>query len=158
MKRIYTLALVFLGILAVAGFNTSCGFSTPADPEHPLYVSYTISAGIVSFDGPDQLQIDIEAWIKSNSIVYDTQVSYSTGEASEFKKTDEEAIKQYNEVFLPKFKTYLNNLAAQLDKGTYGKVNTVKATIYTSASRLQGNGGSLKYEHHEFVYPYSSQH
>ena len=153
MKKIQSLALLLMSLLVMVGITASCGLGTPEDPEHPIYVSYTISAGVFSFEGPEELQLDIEAWIKANQILYDTQVNYSTGEASEFSKADAEAIRQYNETFLPKFKSHLNEVTASLNKGTYGKDAKVKATFYVFASRRQGKDGDLKYEHIDFNYP-----
>lgn len=157
MKRIYTFLLGFAALLAVAGIAVSCGISSSEDPEYPLCVSYTVSAGEVSFTGPDQLLIDMKAWIKANQQVYDVQVKYSTGDPSEFTKTDAEAIRKYEEEFLPKFKSHLNEVIAELDKGSYGKSATVKATFYTFASRLQGKQGDLRYEHIELNYPVGGQ-
>lgn len=153
MKRIQSLALLLVSLLVMAGISVSCGIGNHEDPEHPVIVSYTISAGTVSFEGPDQLLLDIQAWIKANQIFKDYQVNYSTGEASEFSSADAEVIKTYNEVFLPKFKSYLNDVTASLNKGTYGKDVNVKATFYAFASRIQGKGGDLKYEHIDYSYP-----
>lgn len=141
-------------ILAVATF-TSCEWDKSPEYDHPTCVTYAISSGILSFEGPEQLQRDILAWIKENSIDYDKEVSYSTGEASEFAKTDAEAIKKYNEEYLPKFKSYLDELRRKLGLGTYGELPNGKVRIlfYTTASRTQGQGGNLKYEQFEFNYP-----
>lgn len=141
-------------ILAVVTF-TSCEWDKSPEYDHPTCVTYAISSGILSFEGPEQLQRDILAWIKENSIDYDKEVSYSTGEASEFTKTDAEAIKKYNEEYLPKFKSYLDELRRKLGLGTYGELPNGKVRIlfYTTASRTQGQGGNLKYEQFEFNYP-----
>ena len=82
--------------LAVTSF-TSCEWDTSPEPEHSLYITYTISAGIASFEGPEQLMLDIQAWIKENQEIYDKKVNYSTGEASEFTKTDDDVVKKYEE-------------------------------------------------------------
>ena len=153
MKKIQSLILLLVSLFVMAGITASCEIGNHEDPEHPVYVSYTISAGSVSFEGPEQLLLDIQAWIKANQILYDSQVNYTTGEASEFSNTDAEAIKKYNDIFLPKFKSYLNDVTASLDKGTYGKDVKVKATFYVFVSRLQGKGGDLKYEHIDYSYP-----
>ena len=153
MKRIYTIALVLVGLLVMTGIAVSCDFDMHEDPQHPVYVTYTISAGDLTFTGPDQLLMDIKAWIHNNQVSYDRQVNYSTGEASEFTTTDNEAIKKYEEEYVPKFKTHLQEVIAQLDKGTYGKSVSVKATFYLFAKRLQGKDGDLRYEHVEFTYP-----
>ena len=153
MKRIYTLALVLFGLLVMTGIAVSCEFNVHEDPEHPIYVTYTISAGEVSFEGPDQLQMDIQAWIHNNQVSYDRQVNYSTGEASEFTTTDNEAIKKYEEEYVPKFKNHLQEVIAELNKGTYGKSVSVKATFYLFAKRHQGKNSDLRYEHIEFTYP-----
>ena len=153
MKQIhkYALALVCM-ILATTSF-TSCDWDNSPEPEHPLYVTYTISAGSVSFSGPDQLLTDILAWVKANSIIYDTKVNYTTGAASEFTATDADAIKKYENEFLPKFKAHLGEVQNQLAAGNYGKGAEVRASFYTYAKRGQGQQGDLKYEHIEFIYP-----
>lgn len=153
MKTFYYFAILLTGLLAVAGLVSSCEFNAHEDPEHPLYVTYTISAGEVSYSGPNQLQLDIQAWIKANQIVYDRSVNYSTGDKSEFSSTDTEAAQKYEE-FFQKFKAYLDQVYAELAKGTYGKEGSnVNATFYVFASRAQGKERTIKYEHYEFVYP-----
>lgn len=146
--------LLLLGclILAAMSFN-SCEFNHIPDPEHPIFVSYTISAGNLSFNGPDQLLADIRAWIKENQEVYDIEVSYSTGEKSEFTKPDNEAIVKY-EKFASKFIAYLSDQKAKLAAGKYGNINhPISATFYMSAVRTQGKEGTLKYEQIDFHYP-----
>lgn len=157
MKRIYTLAFVFFSLLTITGISSSCDFSMHEDPEHPLYVTYTISAGSVSFTGPNELLTDIQAWIHNHQVSYDRQVNYSTGEASEFTTTDNEAIKKFEEDYLPKFKAHLQEITAELNKGTYGKSVHVTATFYAYAKRAQGKNGDLKYEHIEYSYPEPGQ-
>lgn len=156
MKRFFTLSLVLFGLLTIAGI-TSCDFNAHEDPEHPLYVTYSISAGEVKFEGPEQLKMDIEAWIKNNQVAYDRQVNYSTGDASEFTTTDNEAVKKYEEEYVPKFRAHLNEVTAELNKGTYGKSIVVNATFFVYAKRSQGKNGDLRYEHIEYSYPQSSQ-
>lgn len=153
MKKIYSLALLLIGLFTVAGINASCEFDVHEDPDYPSYVTYTISAGELSFSGPEQLSTDIKAWIHENQIVYDKSVKYSTGEASEFASADAEAIKKYEE-FVPKFKARLEEVNAALAKGVYGdEYKQVKATYYVHATRTQGKDGKLKYEQIEYVYP-----
>ncbi len=152
MNKIYSFTVLLFSLLTVIGMASSCDINMHEDPDHPSYVTYTISAGEISFSGPDQLLLDIQAWIKSNQISYDTQVSYTTGEASEFARTDAEAVKRYEE-FLPKFRAYLDHVDAELARGTYGNVEQVKATFYVFASRAQGKGNDIRYEHIEFSYP-----
>ena len=141
-------------ILAVASF-TSCEWDKSPEYDHPSYVTYSISSDVLSFEGPDQLLNDILAWIKENRIDYDKEVSYSTGEASEFAKADAEAIKKYNDEYVPKFKSYLAELRKKLELGTFGKLANGKVRILfcTSAGSAQGEGGHLKYEQYEFNYP-----
>ena len=144
-------------LLAATAF-ISCDWDASTEPDHPLYVTYTVSAGYVSFQGPELLLQDIQTWIKDNQIVYDKAVNYTTGEASEFTKTDAEAVKKYEE-FAPKFKTYLNNVVmTSLKEGKYDNKETntkanVVATFFVSASRVQGQNGNLKYEEFKFSYP-----
>lgn len=146
--------LLFLGclILVIMSFD-SCEFNNITDPEHPSFVSYTITAGNLNFTGPDQLLADIRSWIKENQIVYDVEVNYSTGEKSEFTKPDNEAIVKY-EQFAPKFTAYLSELKTKLAAGKYGNIeHPVSATFYVSAVRSQGQEGTLKYDQISFHYP-----
>ena len=141
--------------LSLATF-TSCEWDDSPEPEHPLYVTYTITAGAIEYTGPELLLPEIQAWIKTNQIVYDKPASYTTGEASEFAKTDAEAIKKYNDEFAPKFKSYLKELNSKLAAGAYGDNVKVNATFYLAASRTQGKDGTLKYEEIQFIFPSSN--
>lgn len=153
MKSLFRITLLITCMMLASGAFTSCEFDTSPEYDHPLYVTYAISAGNLEFVGPEQLLVDMSAWIKSNQIVYDKQVNYSTGDASEFAKTDAEAIQQYG-TFLPKFKAYLDEVRGKLADGTYGELTEpVKAIFYVSASRTQGKEGHLKYEQITFNYP-----
>jgi hypothetical protein len=158
MRNLKTVSLALLTLLFSAIAITSCDWDNSPEPEHPLYVTYTISAGYVTFIGPDELLNDIQAWIKENQSVYDKPVNYTTGEASEFEKTDNEAIKKYEE-FAPKFKAYLNEVVMKdLANGKYNDANnntspTVMSTFYITAARTQGKDGHLKYEEFKFSYP-----
>jgi len=147
-------SVLLLGIALTVSL-TSCEWDSSPEPEHPLYVTYTISAGESAFSGPDQLLIDMQAWIKANQIVYDRSVNYSTGDKSEFTETDAEAITKFEE-FLPKFKTYLEEIKSKIASGTYGNGVTVDATFFVFASRGQGNDKDLKYETVKLVYPDSN--
>jgi len=147
-KLTFSLACMLITIIAV----TSCGLGDRTDPEHPLYVTYTISASNLSFTGPDSLLVDIEDWIENNHITYDVQVTYSTGEASEFTTTDASAVTKY-EAFLPKFKTYLNEMKSKVASGKYGANPVVNATFSVYAKRAQGQSGDLKYDQVSFTYP-----
>lgn len=148
--------LPILIVLTLAGI-TSCDWEKldrSPEPEHPLYVTYTISASSLEFAGPDQLLIDIQTWIKTNQIAYDKQVNYKSGEASEFSKTDAEAVKKYEE-FVPKFRAYLEEVKKKLATGTYGELTngSVSALFSVYAARTQGEGGNLKYDQIKFTYP-----
>lgn len=137
-------------ILSLSTFN-SCEFDTSPEYDHPLYVTYTISAGSVDFVGPDELLLDIQEWIKENQVIYDKQVSYKTGAASEFSKADAEAGTKFDE-FLPIFRSYLDEVKKKLQAGTY-KANSVSAIFYVYASRSQGEQGNIKYDQIKFSYP-----
>ena len=152
------LMLFAICILAATSFS-SCEWDASEEPEHPLYVSYSISASEASFVGPDQLLVDILTWIKENQKVYDVKANYSTGHASEFAKTDADAIKYYDE-FASKFKAYLEQeVTTKLNKGYYKSNNskettvTVNASFHVYAQRIQGEDGNLKYEDVKFSYP-----
>lgn len=143
-------------ILSLTGI-TSCDWEKidqSPEPDHPLYVTYTITASSLEFVGPEQLLLDIQTWIKTNQIAYDKQVNYKSGEASEFAKTDTEAAKKFDE-FLPKFKNHLETeVKKQLKEGVYGELETdVSAIFAVYAARTQGQGGNLKYEQVKFTYP-----
>ena len=144
--------LVACLILAATAF-TSCEWDTSPEPEHPLYVTYSITAGNIDFSGPELLLTDMQEWIKANQYIYDKQVNYSTGEASEFANTDNEAIKKYENDFLPKFKAYLEEVKGKLKSGAYGEGVVVNATFYATASRTQGKDGNLRYEQFKLDYP-----
>lgn len=158
MKILKNFSLVLVCALLAATSFSSCDWDASNEPEHPLYVSYSISAGYISFIGPDQLLLDIQSWIKANQFVYDKQVDYDTGEASDFEKTDKDAVKKYEE-FAPKFKAYLEGeVKKDLAAGKYNNAETntpatVISTFYISATRVQGKGGNLKYEEFKFSYP-----
>lgn len=155
MKSFSKLFMLLACLTLVTAAFTSCEFDTSPEPEHPLYVTYTISAGTVQFDGPELLLTEIQTWIKKNQVVYDKSVKYSTGEASEFTKTDTEAIKKYSDEFLPKFKKYLNDLSSRLAAGEYGDEVKVNAIFYVTAHRTQGYEGSLRYEEIKYAYPFA---
>lgn len=156
MKRVYIFISLLAGLMSLAGFS-ACEFDDSPEPDHPLYVTYTISAGFGGdYFGPDSLFLDMSNWIKANQKVYDTHINYKTGEASEFTSQDAAAIKHYEE-FVPKFKAYLAEVKTKLAAGEYMDANEVRATFYTYAARTQGQDGTLRYEQIEFVYPDNAQ-
>jgi hypothetical protein len=157
MKTFQNISMLMVCIILAATAFTSCEWDTSPEPDHPLYVTYTITASNIDFSGPEQLLPDMRAWIKANQIIYDKPVSYSTGEASEFTKTDAEAIKKYEEEFLPKFKAYLEEVKGKLKSGDYGAGAVVNATFYTAATRTQGKDGNLKYEQFTLAYPSATE-
>lgn len=148
----YLSVLLACALMATTAF-TSCEWDDSPEPDHPLFVTYTVSATDSVFVGPAQLLLDIEAWIRANHDIRDVEVSYSTGEASEFAKTDAEAVKRY-EAFAPKFKAYLQQeVYSKLKKGDYGTNVTVDAIFHIFATRTQGEKGTLRYESLKFSYP-----
>ena len=151
MKKFYRFLSLAVAILIVMALCNSC--DRPADPEFPSFVSYHITGDILYYDGPEQMLPDIKAWLRANDMSYDKEVNYSTGDASEFTETDAEAVKKYQQQYLPKFRTYLNELYAKIDAGTYGKLGNVKITFCTYASRTQGKQNTLAYDQFEFSYP-----
>ena len=107
-------AILLFAMMAVLSF-TACEWDDSPEPDHPLYVTYTISATPSTFAGPDELAADIQAWIKANQKVYDVEVNYSTGDASEFATTDAQAVKRYDE-----FKSLLSTYSVhQVHKGCW---------------------------------------
>ena len=153
MNTLHRIAILMACLILSATAFTSCEWDTSSEPEHPLYATYSITAGNIEFTGPELLLPEMLAWIKANQIIYDIQVNYTTGEASEFTKTDAEAVNKYEKEFLPKFKAYLKEVQSKLASGAYDKGTTVNATFYTSATRTQGKGNTLKYEEFKLVYP-----
>ena len=155
MKNFYTaIALLITSVMLTAGL-ASCEFDSSNEPDFPIYVSYTISAGYVNYNGPQELINEFQAWLRENSSVYDEPVKYTTGEASEFTKTDNKAIEKYN-TFVSNFKIFLEEAKAKLASGAYGSVTSASGTFYLFAHRTQGQDGDLRYEQIEFVYPDSS--
>ena len=153
MRQFVKTSLLIFSMMIVSAVFTSCEWDTSQDPEHPLYVSYTISASAAEFVGPQLLLQDINAWIKENQLVYDKAVNYSTGEASEFTKTDAQAVSEY-EIFLPKFRAYLDEIKTQIAAGKYGEItDPVTAIFAVYAKRTQGKEGNLKYDQIKFSYP-----
>lgn len=154
MKFLEKISLRLVCMLMLAGLTTSCDWDTSPEYDHPLYVTYTITASALSFNGPEQMLNDIQTWVKENQEAYDRQVNYKTGDASEFSKTDAEAVKKYEE-FVPKFKAYLDEMKKKLDGGAYKDdiSGDIKAIFTTYAARAQGEGGNLKYDQIEFSYP-----
>lgn len=157
MKKIHKLLLLLACLLLAGTTFLSCELDSSDDPEHPLYVSYSISGNDVSFTGPDQVLKDVKAWYKANSIIYDTQVNYSSGKVEEFVESDTEAVNKYENVFMPKFRAFLTELRGKLANGSYGSGVQVKMTLSTYASRAQGEQGTLKYEQTEFYYPTANE-
>jgi len=157
MKYLTRFLPAFMFLLLSMTTVSSCDWEKldrSPEPEHPLYVTYTISASSLDFTGPEQLLLDIQDWIKANNSIYDKQVNYKSGEASEFTQTDAEAVKKYEE-FVPKFKAYLDNEVKDLLRsGHYGEPTaTVSALFSIYAARTQGESGNLKYEQISFTYP-----
>ena len=156
MNKIHEFTLLLVSIIFLSAGLSSCDLGDKPDPEFPLYVSYVISAGEVSFEGPEQLLIDIKAWINDNQIAYDEKVNYSSGAASEFATTDAKAIKKFDEEFMPKFNAYLEQVRNNLSTGTYGKNPSVKASFGVYAARRQGENRDLKYAIVDLTYPSGS--
>lgn len=150
MKTYQKLSMLLV-VLALS--FTSCDWDNSPEPEHPTYVSYTVSAWQESYDGPTILASDITDWIKRNTIIHEEKVNYSTGELSEFAKTDP-TIYPYYDTFKSKFTTYLNNeVKTHLANGDYGKDVKVQATYVVYANRSYGDGKELKSEKVTFSYP-----
>jgi len=149
MKKSYFMFLVL--ICSLFAFS-SCEFDNSPEPDYPLYVTYTISAGYTQFTGPDQLLADIQEWVKANHTIYDKSVHYSTGAASEFANADAEAKVKYNE-FLAKFKAHMTEVQQQLASGAYGTGIQVDGRFYVFVARAQGEGGHIQSESVSLVYP-----
>lgn len=155
MKKLYTLIALLLASVLLTTVNSSCEFDTSDEPDFPVYVSYSVTAGYLNYNGPQELINDFEAWVTENNSIYDTRLSYTTGEASEFAKTDAEAIQKYD-AFVAKFRVFLDEAKSKLASGHYGSISNVTATFCTYAARIQGKDNHLRYEEYEFVYPDNS--
>ena len=141
-------------MLCAFSLCNSCGLGIPEDPEFPSYVSYSISGDVLAMTScPEQLLDDVKAWLKDNAIYLEVKANYSTGEASEFANLDADAVKKYEEQYIPKFNAYLADLRTKLASGAYGDVDVVKITFCTYAMRVQGKDNTLAYDQHEFSYP-----
>ena len=132
---------------------TSCDWDNSPEPDHPTYVSYTVSAWQESYEGPTILASDIADWIKTNTVIHEERVNSTTGALSEFAKTDP-TIYPYYDTFKSKFTNYLNStVKSRLANGDYGKNVTVQATYYVYANRAYGEGKELKSEKVTLSYP-----
>lgn len=152
MKSFQRLSILF--ILLVLSL-TSCDWDNSPEPPHPTYVTYNISAWLEDgYTGPEQLFKDINTWIKNNSKSQVNKVDYTTGDASEFKTTDAEALTNYA-AFKSSFTKYLDTeVKARLAAGAYDSKDVkVNATYYVFAERQQGNDNLLKSEKVVFTYP-----
>jgi len=156
MRLLYKIAALFAGMIITAVAFTACEFDNSPEPDFPTFVSYAITAECkVTKNMPAQLLQDINAWIEANRKIYDKEMSYSTGEKSEFAKGDTEANQKYD-VFKGKFEAYLDSAKVKLADGQYGNISTpVTATFIMYARRQQGKE-TLRYDQIEFVYPDSS--
>lgn len=153
MKSSLKSLLLIVCMMLCTPMFSSCEWDTSPEPEHPSYITYTISASSLEFVGPDQLQTDIKNWIRENEEIYDLEVYYKTGEASEFSKTDAQAVKKF-EAFLPKFKAFIEECKARLAANKYGELTTpVKAKFAVFASRTQGQDGNLRYDEVNLTHP-----
>ena len=151
MKKIHKLSFLFACLIMSMTAFMSCDFDGPADPDHPLFVTYTISAGFDQFTGPEQLQIDVKKWINENQIAYDREINYNSSDPSVYEKDDAEAIAKFNDCMV-KFNNYLNDLRQKLNSGTYGDVSQVNIPFYVYARRTQGENRYFKNESVPFVY------
>lgn len=153
MKKFFPISLFVACLFVATALLSSCEFDASEEPDHPYYASYAMSADYTEYNGPDQLLLDFQNWVKENQVYYDKQITYSTGGASEYAETDAEAIKRFNENFVPKVKAYFEELKSKLANGIYGNVK-VDGKFYVYLARFQGEGsGTLKSESIFLVYP-----
>jgi hypothetical protein len=131
---------------------SSCNLDDSPEYDHPVYVSYTITATDVSFTGPEQLLLDIQAWINANQLIYDVKVNNSVADHSDYTASDTEARNKF-ETFASKFKAYLAEVEAKLAAGGYGASAQVKAQFSITATRMQGNDRTLQSETVDLLYP-----
>ena len=154
MKKFYSISLLLACIILSVVSFASCEFDTSGEPDHPTYATYVISAGCHEFNGSNQVLKDINTWIKDNTIYYMEEVNYSTGAPEEFAKSDAAAIKQYEEVFIPKFKAYLEDVKKKFAAGAYEDAgSSVIGKFYVFVSREQGQNKDLKSESVDLIYP-----
>ena len=102
----------------------------------------------------DDIRNAVETMRKGGVILYPTDTVWGIG----CDATNAEAVKKY-EQFAPKFKKFIEEeVTASLKAGKYddaqtGTPATVEAIFFTSASRIQGKDGHLKYEEFKYSYP-----
>ena len=157
MKKFYKFSLFITCFIFACISFSSCGINTTEDPDFPLYVTYSISVYCDEFNGPDQLLTNINKWVDDNHYAYDEKVNYSTGAPEEFTTSDKMAVEEKYNVFLPKFKTFLEETRTKLANGAYGDAKQqVKAHFIVYCSRLQGQGNTLACDGIDFIYPTQS--
>ncbi|MBQ6080683.1 MAG: hypothetical protein IJK93_10470 [Muribaculaceae bacterium] len=152
MKQFYKTCMTCALMLLFSAAFSSCNLDDSPEYDHPVYVSYTITATDISFTGPEQLLLDIQEWINANQLIYDVKINNSTGEQSDYAQSDTEARNKYG-TFASKFKAYLAEVEAKLAAGGYGASAQVKAQFSITATRMQGNDRTLQYEAVDLVYP-----
>lgn len=153
MKSLHKTRIILATLLLSTLAFTSCDWDNSPEPEFPSKVTYSISADYTEFDGPEQLLLDIQAWVQENKEGLALDGNFSSGAASEFANVDAQAAKQLD-AFTTKFRNYLNTtVKSALDAGTYGDNVRVNAKFYTYVVRGQGENPSVKTTSVFFTYP-----
>ena len=152
MKLFHKFWIACACMFIAAASLSSCDWDTSPDYDHPTYVTYSVTATDVSFTGPEQLLLDIQAWIEANQFIKDIKIEHPTGGDSDYVSSDAEVIRKY-EAFASKFKAYLNDLKGKLEADKYGSGTKVISQFAISATRMQGNDRTLRQETVDFVYP-----
>ncbi len=143
-------SFMLLAVLALS--LISCDWDTSPEPDHPTYITYTISAITENFNGPSMLQSDMEKWIKKNTVIYYEKTNTLAGNETDYARNDPEALKKY-EAFKSTLSTFLSTgIKAEIDKGTYGVSKDIKAQG-TFQVYVDRDGSVLKSEKMEFSYP-----
>jgi len=152
MKRFQQLSFLLACLVMSIVTLQSCEFDTPPDPDHPLFVTYSISASYDQIVGPETLQTDVKKWIQSNQLAYDREINYNSSDPTVFETDDAEALVKY-EAYMEKFNAFIIELKKKLDSGTYGEVTQVNIPFVVYCKRSQGANRTLKSESIPFVYP-----
>ncbi len=151
MKKFYlTLFLFFLIVVTVISLS-SCD-NKHDDPDFPVYATYHVSFDENSYEGPDQMRKDINAWIKSNSITFDEFVAHSQKDSIDYLKADSIAITVYDEQ-VKEFKKLVAISIFKLFLKEYGDDRKASVSYTASIIRVQGGNPVLSTQIVEMKFP-----
>ena len=73
MKKFFPISLFVACLFVATALLSSCEFDASEEPDHPYFASYAMSANYTEYNGPDQLLLDFQNWVKENQVYYDKQ-------------------------------------------------------------------------------------